>query len=241
MKQIRFVLFNVVAWGAILIYCPAVLIARLFGHRPAFTVAQNWAQLALKCAKFFCGLDYRIEGRENFPDEACVVFIKHSSALETVVQLAEFPLQSWVLKRELIWVPFFGWGLAALNPIAIDRSKGRAAVKQVLDQGRERLAKGLYVMIFPEGTRMRAGTTRRYGISGTLLAQENRKVILPIAHNAGYHWPRRGWEIKSGTVTFVIGKPFDPAGREPREFNAELQRWMEAEVEQIVARDTTAA
>ncbi len=239
MKQIRFVIFNVIAWGAVLVYCPLVLIARLFGHQPAFAVAQNWAKLALWCAKFFCGLDYKIEGRDNFPNEPCVVFLKHSSALETIVQLAEFPLQCWVLKRELIWVPFFGWGLAALNPIAIDRTKGRAAVKQVLDQGKERLAEDMYVMIFPEGTRMRAGTTRRYGISGTLLAQENNKVILPVAHNAGYHWPRRGLGIKPGTVTFVIGTPFDPTNREPRDINAEIQRWMEAEVKQIVARDTT--
>ena len=234
MKALRFLLFNIVAWITVITYAPLVIVGRFFGRKTAFAIAKHWANLALWLVEKICGLSYRITGFDNLPDDACIVFLKHSSAYETVVQLARFPMQSWVLKRELVWVPFFGWALATLNPIAIDRSKGGVAVKQVLDQGRERLQDGINIMIFPEGTRMPAGQTRRYGLSGTLLAQENDKLIVPVAHNAGYFWPRRGFGIEPGEVNFVIGKPIDPSGREPRDVNADIQKWIEAEVAKLV-------
>ncbi|MDH3582025.1 MAG: 1-acyl-sn-glycerol-3-phosphate acyltransferase, partial [Hyphomicrobiales bacterium] len=180
-----------------------------------------------------CGLSYRLEGAENIPDEACVVLMKHSSVYETLVQLVLFPMQCWVLKRELMWLPFFGWAVATLKPIAINRGKGGAAVKQVVSQGIKRLAAGITIVIFPEGTRMAVGETRRYGISGALLAKEARAQILPIAHNAGYHWPRQRNSIDPGVVTFVIGSPIDPGDREPREINEEIQIWIEAEVARL--------
>jgi 1-acyl-sn-glycerol-3-phosphate acyltransferase len=138
-----------------------------------------------------------------------------------------------VLKQELIWAPFFGWALGALHPIAIDRRGGHTAVGQVLEQGAERLRDGHWVMIFPEGTRMPPGQTRRYGISGTLLAQRNGRLLVPVAHNAGEFWPRRGWRKRPGTVRFCIGPPVDPAGRDPREVNAELQAWIEGKVAEL--------
>jgi 1-acyl-sn-glycerol-3-phosphate acyltransferase len=132
-----------------------------------------------------------------------------------------------------MWAPFFGWGLATLHPIAINRGAGRSAVEQVVEQGQQRLAEGAWVTIFPEGTRMAAGETRRYGVSGPLLAQAAERPLVPIAHNAGDFWPRRGLRKRAGTVRFVIGKPVSAAGRDPREVNDELQAWVEGKVVEL--------
>jgi 1-acyl-sn-glycerol-3-phosphate acyltransferase len=126
-----------------------------------------------------------------------------------------------------MWVPVFGWVLWLLKPIAIDRKGGGAAVQQVLKQGQERLAQGLWVVIFPEGTRVPAGETRRYGMSGALLAAAAGLPIVPVAHNAGEFWPRRGLLKKPGTIRVVIGPPIATAGVEPRLLNERTQAWVE--------------
>ena len=141
-----------------------------------------------------------------------------------------FPRQVWVLKRELLWVPVVGWGIRQLHAIAIDRKSGHSAVSQVIAQGRERIAEGDWIIVFPEGTRMPPGETRRYGVSGSLLAAETGRLIVPVAHNAGSYWPRRGWLKKPGTIRVVIGNPVAAGGRDPREVNREIQEWVEATV-----------
>ena len=233
MQTFRSVLFTIILFVSALPYAFVVILARPFGTRASYRVAKTWVRLNMAACRTLCGLDFRIEGQAHIPDTNCVVFLKHSSAFETIAQFLVLPHQTWVLKRELIWAPFFGWALACLHPIAIDRGAGRSAVEQVIRQGKDRLAEGLWVMIFPEGTRMRAGETRRYGISGTLLAQQADTVILPIAHDAGDYWPRRGWRKRPGTIQFVIGPPVDPAGREPREVNEEIQEWIESRVAEL--------
>ena len=146
------------------------------------------------------------------------------------MQFLLFPRQCWVVKRELLWAPFLGWATAAIRPIAIDRSAGPQAIAEVLAKGKARLEEGHWVMVFPEGTRMPPGETRRYGISGVLLAQEAGRLLVPVAHNAGDYWPRRGWRKQAGTVTFRIGPPVDPAGQEPRRVAEQIQIWIEAQV-----------
>ncbi|TDJ45839.1 MAG: 1-acyl-sn-glycerol-3-phosphate acyltransferase [Gammaproteobacteria bacterium] len=216
--------------------CGLVIIAvRVFGTKASYRVAMFWCRSILWWCRVLCGLDFTVEGQENIPARNCVVFLKHSSAYEAIAQWLIFPNQCWVLKRELIWAPFFGWALACLQPISIDRGAGRTAVEQVVRQGKLRLAEGCWVMIYPEGTRMAAGKTRRYGVSGTLLAEASGGVILPVAHNAGDFWPRRGWRKKAGLVRFVIGPTIDPAGREAREVNEEIQSWIERTVAEIRA------
>jgi len=210
-----------------------MILVRPFGAAASYRGAVGWGRTVLWACKVLCRLDFVVEGKEHIPDKSCVVFAKHSSAYETIALLLVLPRLSWVIKRELLWAPFFGWAIACVPSIAIDRNAKRAAVQQVIKQGKERLAEGLSVMIFPEGTRMRAGETRRYGISGTLLAQAANSVILPIAHNAGDYWPRRGWRKHPGTIRFVIGPPIDPAGRDPREFNAGVQNWIESKVAEL--------
>jgi 1-acyl-sn-glycerol-3-phosphate acyltransferase len=233
MQTLRSILFTTILFITVLPYTLAIILVRPFGTKVSYRVTTNWARLNMAACKGLCGLNLSIEGKEHIPDTNCVVFLKHSSAYETIAQFLVLPRQTWVLKRELIWAPILGWAIACLRPIAINRSAGRSAVKQVIQQGKLRLAEGLWVMIFPEGTRMRAGETRRYGVSGSLLAQEAGTLILPIAHNAGDFWPRRGWRKLPGTVRFVIGPPFDPKGRDPRELNAEIQDWIESKVSEL--------
>ena len=226
----RSLLFNTILFLSVAVWSIVVVIGRLWGYTVAYDLTVSWARWILAVCGKICGLHYTVEGMENLPRENSVVLLKHSSAYETIAQWCLFPRQTWVLKREVLWTPFLGWAVTGVRPIAINRQAGRRAVEQVVAQGRERLRDGLWVMIFPEGTRMPAGQTRKYGVSGALLAIDAGKLLVPVAHNAGDYWPRRGWLKRPGTVTFRIGKPVNPAGRDPREVNAEIQQWIETEV-----------
>jgi 1-acyl-sn-glycerol-3-phosphate acyltransferase len=233
-RAARFLVFNLLVWMVICPLAVLVLLAWPFGHRYAYFVARAWAIATLWLVKNICGLHLQIEGMENIPTDGCVFFFKHSSALETFAPLALFPRSCWVLKRELLWIPFFGWTLIPLDSIAIDRSKRSAAVSQIIEQGKERLQRGINIVIYPEGTRMPVGTTKRYGISGTLLAQESGAFIIPVAHNAGAFWPRHGLGIKPGLATIRVGKPIDARGKDPRELNSEIQDWVEGAVAELL-------
>ena len=204
-----------------------------FAYRSA--VARNWGKSMLWVGRVVCGLDYVIEGRENIPAHPSVIMIKHTTVFETYTQLAIFPPQTWVVKRELQWIPLFGWGLAAMRPIAINRSAGHTAVMQVIGQGRERLAQGIWITVFPEGTRMPPGQTKKYGVSGAALARDVQCPIVPVAHNAGDFWPRRGLKKRPGLIRFCIGPPIDPADRPPRETNLIVQDWIESRMREISA------
>jgi 1-acyl-sn-glycerol-3-phosphate acyltransferase len=204
-----------------------VLASLLLPYRGRFALARVYAHSVLVVLRWTCGLNYRVEGRENLPAGNHIALIKHASTWETVAQMVLLPPQVWVLKRELTWLPAFGWGLILLRSIAVNRGAGASAVKSVLEQGKARLAEGKWVVIFPEGTRMPPGETRRYGVSGALLAAENGRLIVPVAHDAGYFWPRRGLIKKPGTIRVVIGPPIVAAGRDPRDVNTEAQEWIE--------------
>lgn len=197
--------------------------------RLRFALARVWSQVLLAALRGIVGLGYTVEGRENLPPGTHVALVKHSSAWETFAQATILPPQAWVLKRELTWIPFVGWGLRQLHAIAIDRRAGGAAVRQLISEGRKRLEQdGLWIVVFPEGTRMPPGQTRRYGVGGAAVAVETGRLVVPVAHNAGYFWPRRGLMKKPGTIRVVIGPPIPTAGRDPREVNEEAQRFIEA-------------
>jgi 1-acyl-sn-glycerol-3-phosphate acyltransferase len=204
-----------------------VIACTLLPFRGRFGLAGVWARVILWVLRWTCRLDYRVEGRERLPPGNHIALIKHSSSWETVAQALLVPPHVWVLKRELLWIPFVGWGIRQLHAIAVDRGAGPAAVHSVIEQGKARLAEGEWIVIFPEGTRMPPGETRRYGISGALLASETGRLIVPVAHDSGYYWPRRGLLKKPGTIRVVIGPPIEAAGRNPREVNAEAQAWIE--------------
>lgn len=231
MILIRSILFTVVMAASVLPWSMVIVIGRFTrDDAAAYHLVVIWVRGCFWLLRTLCRLDFRVEGREHIPASPCVALLKHSSAFETLAQFLIFPRQCWVLKHELLWAPFLGWAVWAIRPIAIDRGAGHKAVAQVLAMGKARLEEGHWVMIFPEGTRVPAGETRRYGMSGVLLAQGSGKLLVPVAHDAGDYWPRRGWLKRPGTITIRIGAPVDPAGRDPRQVNEEIQAWVESQV-----------
>jgi 1-acyl-sn-glycerol-3-phosphate acyltransferase len=238
---LRSMLFTTLLFVLTLLFAVAVVLLGWLPSHKLYAVASGWSRTHLWLLDKLCGLTYRIEGRENIPPGAHVSMWKHSSAWETIAQASIFPPQSWVLKRELMWIPLVGWAVHCLKPIAINRKAGAAAVTQVIDQGTERLAEGLWILIFPEGTRVAVGESRKYGVSGALLASKAGCKIVPVAHNAGYFWPRRGWRKKPGVVQVAIGPPIEAAGRDARQLNEEVRAWIEARLAQMMPSPTSAA
>lgn len=237
-RMLGSVAFTAYLFVSVVPYSCWILLAAPFTSRDhAWRMARSWARTVLALLRILCGLNFRLEGAEHLPQHDAVVLMKHSSAWETIAQLVLFPNHVWVMKRQLLWVPFFGWALAVFSPIAIDRKGGRQAVDQVLRQGQQRLAEGLWVMIFPEGTRVAPGERRRYGLSGALLAAVAERPVIPVTHNAGDYWPRRGWTKRAGTIRMVIGPPIEAAGRSPRDVNRDAESWIENTLAEIRRKD----
>ena len=203
-----------------------------------YRVISGWSHIMLFLARFICGIRYCVLGTENIPRKPTIVLSKHQSAWETLAFQQIFPPQVWVLKKELLHIPFFGWGLAMTSPIAINRSRGKAALKQIIRQGRDRLQKGLWIIIFPEGTRIDPGKKGRYGIGGAWLATNTGVSVVPVAHNAGVLWGKNSFIKFPGTITVSIGEPIDPAGMDANELNNKVEEWIELEVTRIDDKDT---
>ena len=203
-----------------------------------YRVISGWSHIMLFLARFICGVRYCVLGTENIPKKPTIVLSKHQSAWETLAFQQIFPPQVWVLKKELLHIPFFGWGLAMTSPIAINRSRGKAALKQIIRQGRDRLQKGLWIIIFPEGTRIDPGKKGRYGIGGAWLATNTGVSVVPVAHNAGVLWGKNSFIKFPGTITVSIGEPIDPAGMDANELNNKVEEWIELEVTRIGDKDT---
>ncbi len=199
-------------------------------HDVGYECARGWGWRILWLAKNVCGIDYEVKGLENLPSKPVVVMAKHQSAWETVAILCYLPRAVWIIKRELVWVPIIGWVLGGLKSIAIDRKSGRSARDQILEQGRDRLGRGYWVMIFPEGTRVAPGERRRYGLGGSLLATGAGVDVVPIAHNAGECWRRNAFLKYPGKVTMSIGKPISTAGKTAEEVGREVEEWIESEM-----------
>ena len=180
-----------------------------------------------------CKLGYEIQGTENIPEGSFIILSKHQSTWETISLQMFFPRTVWVAKRELLWLPFFGWAFAAMEPIALDRSAGRRAVEQLVRDGTTRLKRGRCVVIFPEGTRTAPGTVGRYRIGGAVLAEQSAYPVVPIAHNAGEYWPRREFIKKPGTIRVRIGPTIQSQGKLAQEILAETQHWIEETMKEI--------
>jgi 1-acyl-sn-glycerol-3-phosphate acyltransferase len=213
----------------------ALPISALFPFRVSTKIARMYAWFIVHSLRVLCGVDYQVRGQENIPEGAAILFSKHQSTWETYALQLIFPPQVWVFKRELLWVPFFGWGLAALKSISIDRSSGRKAIKQIVDQGRQRLDAGIWVTIFPEGTRVAPGQHKRWGIGGAILAEQTGYPIVPVAHNAGEFWAKRAFIKRPGTIQVVIGKPVETKGRKAADINKEIEAWMDTAMTDIAA------
>ena len=227
MRLARSALF---AAALVLVTPPYALVALATFPLPRLTrywIISGWSRLVVWLAKIILGIDWQVEGRENLPSRPAVILAKHQSAWETMAFQLIFPPQVHVLKRELLWIPFFGWGLALMSPIAIDRSRGMAALREIARRGRERLAQGFWVIVFPEGTRVAPGATREYHPGGAWLACASGAPVVPVAHNAGLFWPRNAFVKRPGTVTVRIGPPIEAANRDAKTVNELARTWIE--------------
>ena len=227
MRWIRSGLF---ALAQILITPPYAVLALATFPLPRlvrYRIISGWSRLMVSLARVILGIDWRVEGREHLPSRPAVILAKHQSAWETMAFQCIFPPQVHVLKRELLWIPFFGWGLALMSPIAIDRSRGVAALRSIARRGRERLAQGFWVVVFPEGTRVRPGERRDYQLGGAWLAAASGAPVVPVAHNAGLFWPRNAFLKRPGTVTVRIGPCIDAADRDPTTISELAEAWIE--------------
>lgn len=198
-----------------------------------------YSVLNLWVLKYLCNIDYKVEGMKNIPaDEACIIFSKHQSALETMMVQRIFPPLTFVVKRELLWLPFFGWGLRSIDPIAIDRKAGRKAINQIVEQGIERLKKGIWIVIFPEGTRSKPGTKLPYKKGGAILATKSGHRVIPVAHTAGEFWPKGFFSRQTGTIILSIGPAIETRGRKTEDVMKEAECWVESKMKEISTVDS---
>ena len=233
MTTLRSILFLAISVPITTVFGILVPIGGIFGWRAGQFCAQSYTRVMLKWVEWSLGITCEVEGWEHVPREPAIIMAKHQSAWETLFMESRFPPQCWIIKKELLWLPFVGWGLYAIRCIAIDRSSGHSARDQIVEQGAERLKQGMWVSIFPEGTRVAPGKVGRYGIGGALLATRTGTPILPIAHNAGEYWGRYAFRKHPGCVKVVIGAPIATAGRDAVSVHNELQQWIEGQMRRI--------
>lgn len=229
---LRTLVFAPLAILATLIASILVLLTAVFPMRARFAIIRLWYGLTLGLCAHVLGLRYRLLGRENIPDSACVVLAKHESAWETIALQQIFPPVVFVLKKSLLNIPFLGWAFIAARMISIDRNAGRNALREVTEQGKRRLAEGISVAIFPEGTRTRPGEIRRFKPGGAHLAVSAGVLAVPVAHNAGDFWSKR-FAKQAGEITVSIGPAIDPSGKTAEEINHFAEEWITAEMRRI--------
>lgn len=233
---LRSSLFSIGFVLATLVFAPLSLFTFPFPLAARYRFITRWTAFNIWWLGKTCRLYYRVEGRNNMPETPAIVLSKHESTWETFALQLIFRPQVWVLKRELLWIPFFGWGLAMLRPIAINRRAGPRAIRDVVRQGGQRLRAGCWVVIFPEGTRMAPGTRGRYQLGGAVLAKQTGYPLVPVAHNAGDFWPRKGFVKRPGTIRVIIGPTISPTGQTAAAINRAAETWIEDTVAQIRAQ-----
>lgn len=226
--------FGFLFLSLVLIALPIAVFGWLVPYPWIARLGQDWGRLNLQGLAWLCGLNYRVHGLEKLPTRTCIVLCKHQSAWETIALRALLPAQhTWVIKRELLWTPLFGWAMAAFRPIAINRAEGRRAVRQLLREGQQWLDQGRWVVIFPEGTRVPPGERRKYGMGGALLAERTGYPILPIAHNAGVFWRRRDFKKYPGVIDLVIGDLIETRGLTAAAIHRQVEDWIETRVAEL--------
>ena len=215
------------------LYALIAILTFPFDPLTRYRIISGWALIMIWLLRVVCNIRMTVRGAENIPSKPCVVLCKHQSAWETMALQKVFPPQVWVLKRELLFLPFFGWGLAMTSPVAIRRGNGREALKQLLSQGKKRLKQGFCVVIFPEGTRVPYGQRVKYKSGGSLLAVSSGVPVVPVAHNAGELWGKKSFLKFPGVITMSIGKPIDPVGLKADEITQRVEEWIEHEITQL--------
>lgn len=213
--------------AATLIFGPLVLLCGSLPFPVRYRIANQWIRFVLFIARICCGVRYQVEGLEHIKDvPTAIVLSKHQSAWETIALRLILPIQTALLKDSLVKIPVWGWALAKLRPIAIDRDNQRAALKTLLKQGKACLDDGIWVVVFPEGTRTAPGETRKFNAGGAILAEKTGYPVIPLAHNAGHCWARNSFLKYPGTINVKIGPAIDTKGRKAADINAEAAAWI---------------
>lgn len=237
MQALRAVVFLAFQLIVTPIYATVMLLLFWIPRVPMYRIAASWCQTNLRGARWICGIRHQAIGVENIPTGAGVgghvVMSKHSSTWETLALTIFFPPLAYVAKKELLALPFFGWGFALASPITIDRKAGTDAMQQIATQGRARFEQGFWIVIYPEGTRIRAGTRAKYKTGGARLALQLGVPIVPVAHNAGWIWPKGVFGKRPGTVTISFGPPISTVGKDAQKLTAEVEQWIEGEVARL--------
>lgn len=233
MNLVRSLIFAVLQTVLTILFSVVALFSFPFSAHTRYRLITGYNHAVIWLARVVLGIRYVVRGAENLPSRPAIILSKHQSAWETVAFLFLFPPVSAVIKQELLNVPFFGWAYRMLSPIAIDRSAGREALKQIVRQGKDKLAQGFWVLVFPEGTRVAPGEKGRYGIGGSWLAAETGAPIVPVAHNAGEVWPKNAFVKRPGTITVSIGPVIEAAGKSAAELTRAVEAWIEDEMTRL--------
>lgn len=225
---IRSLIFSIFMAVFTFFYSFFCIVARILPLQYRYAIIMFWTSTIVRVLKTVCHVDYQIEGLENIPkDRNGIILSKHQSSWETFLIPTLFHQAAIILKQELLWVPFFGWGLAIIDPIAINRRDSASAMDQVIKKGKQCLDEGRWVLVFPEGTRIPPGQTGKYRLGGARLATTTGYPVIPIAHNAGRYWPKRGFIKKPGTIRLVIGSLIETQNRAPEEVMNQVKTWIE--------------
>lgn len=224
-------LLSILVWGVLSLFTVVL------PYRARYWFISRWCYWISWWLRVAADIDVEVTRDGELPADGAVVMCKHQSTWETLVLERWFHPQTWVLKRELLLIPLFGWALALLRPIAIDRSSGREAVRQVVEKGSRQLAEGRWLIVFPEGTRVPAGHKGRYRLGGAVLACESGAPVVPVAHNAGEHWSRGAFRLRPGTIRLHIGAAIDPRGHTPDSLIRSVEEWIESRMPEVSEGD----
>ncbi|HMV70829.1 MAG TPA: lysophospholipid acyltransferase family protein [Pseudomonadales bacterium] len=222
---------SVIVWGVVIL-----VVAPWLEYPQRFRLVTLWNRFSLRWCGLACGVRYRIEGLQNLPAHGCVIIANHQSSWETIFLATLFPRLCVLLKRELLRIPFFGWALKMLNPIAIDRGNPRAALRQLMEGGVQRLADDCSVLIFPEGTRVDAGEPLRFSRSAAQLAIQAGVEIVCVAHDAGKCWPARRFLKTPGVINVVVSAPLPSAGSDAGSLTRQAQDWIQQQLERFATQ-----
>ena len=233
MLILRSLLFYIGQIISTILIAPIGIIAFPLDFKKRYYLITRWAVFNLWWLKICCNVTYEIKGKDNIPGKPCIVMSKHQSAFETLALQQIFIPQVWILKKELLQIPIYGWGLASMQPIAINRDSTIKSFRQIADQGCERLQKGYWVIIFPEGTRVAPNKKKRYLPGGGMLAEKSGAQVVPVAHNAGRLWSRNSMIKKPGLITIKIGPVIESENKSAKEITDEVENWIEKEVGEL--------
>jgi 1-acyl-sn-glycerol-3-phosphate acyltransferase len=228
-----FVIYTPFHWLAVMLSAP-------FPPQTRYRVIAAWPQLATWFSRRLLKIEYEVHGREHIPGSPCVILSKHQSAWETIAYTSIFPPHVYVIKRELTWIPFLGWGLALMSPIAINRADRKRAMQRLIELGAERFRQGFSIMVYPEGTRIAVGRRGVYRLGGAVIAANTGAAVLPVAHNAGLLWPKNSFRKYPGKVTVVIGPPIPSNGVTAEQLMRRVEDWIETEMQRLTPPEAIA-